>query len=205
MIHFLPNAPGAAELKILRSMFEARKRVFIDLLHWDLPVIAGRFELDEFDMEPAIYVVLSGEDGGHRASVRLLPTTGPHILAGLFAGLCDEEIPRGPTTLEITRFCLERGSSAARRRRDRDELIHALVTFALRAGIERFTGVAEAAWMRQVLSFGWRCRPLGAPREIGDRMLSAVSIEIDEDTPALLERCGLLAPSSGRETYDVFR
>lgn len=204
MIHCLPNAPGAAELKVLRSMFEARKRVFIDLLHWDLAVIAGRFELDEFDMQPATYVVLSGEDGAHRASARLLPTTGPHILSALFAGLCDEEIPRGPTTMEITRFCLDRGSSAARRRRDRDELIHALVTFALRSGIERFTGVAEIAWMRQVLSFGWRCRPLGVPREIGRRTLSAMAIEIDEDTPALLQRCGLIAPCTGREAYDVF-
>ena len=104
MIHCLPNAPGAAELTVLRSMFEARKRVFIDLLHWDLPMIAGRFELDEFDMEPATFLVLSGEDGGHRASARLLPTTRPHLVAALFAGLCDEDIPRGPTTMEITRF-----------------------------------------------------------------------------------------------------
>lgn len=205
MIHCLPNAPGAAELTVLRSMFEARKRVFIDLLHWDLPMIAGRFELDEFDMEPATFLVLSGEDGGHRASARLLPTTRPHLVAALFAELCDEDIPRGPTTMEITRFCLERRSGAARCRRDGDELIHALVAFALRCGIERSTGVAEAPWMRQIVSFGWRCRPLGTPRAFGTRTLAAMVIEIDEDTPARLQRCGLNVPAPCRETYDVLR
>jgi len=204
MIHCLPNCPDAAELNVLRSMFEARKRVFIDLLRWDLPVVGGRFEIDEFDLEPATYVVLSDEDGKHRASARLLPTTGPHILAALYSELCDEDIPRGPTTMEITRFCLGRGSGAAQRRRDRDALIHALVTFALRTGIERFTGVAEPAWMRQILSFGWRCRPLGAPRVMGTRALAAITIEIDEDTPVLLERCGLTAPAACREAYDAF-
>ena len=203
MIHCLPNAAGAAEQKILRGMFEARKRVFVDLLRWDLPVIAGRFELDQFDMQPATYVVLSEEHGEHRASARLLPTTEPHILDSLFAELCDEPIPRGPTTMEITRFCLERNSCAAQRRRDRDELIHALVTFALENGIERFTGVADAPWMRQIMSFGWRCRPLGAARRIGAGMLGAMLIEIDEDTPTLLERCGLHAPVMNRETCDA--
>ncbi len=205
MIHCLPNAPGAAELTVLRSMFEARKRVFIDLLHWDLPVIAGRFELDEFDMEPATDVVLCGEDGGHRASARLLPTMGPHLLAALFAGLCDEDIPRGPTTMEITSFCLERRSGAARRPRDRDELTHALVAFALRSGIDRFTGVAEGSWMRQIVRFGWRCRPLGIPRAFGTRTLAAMVIEIDEDTPARLQRCDLIAPAPCPETCDVLR
>lgn len=205
MIHCLPNAQGAAELTVLRSMFEARKRVFIDLLKWDLPVIAGRFELDEFDMQPATYVVLSDEDGGHRASARLLPTMGPHLLAALFAGLCEEDIPRGPTTMEISRFCLERRSGAARRRRDRDELIHALVAFALRSGIECYTGVAEVPWLRQIVSFGWRCRSLGTPTAFGTHTLAAMVIEIDEDTPARLQRYGLIAPAPSRETYDVLR
>jgi N-acyl-L-homoserine lactone synthetase len=203
MIHCLPNAAGAAEQNILRGMFEARKRVFIDLLRWDLPVIADRFEVDQFDMQCATYVVVSGARGEHRASARLLPTTEPHILDSLFAELCDEAIPRGPTTMEITRFCLERTSCAAQRRLDRDALIHALVTFALENGIERFTGVAEAPWMRQILAFGWRCRLLGAAKKIGAGTLAAMLIEIDEDTPTLLTRCGLHAPAVLQETSDA--
>jgi N-acyl-L-homoserine lactone synthetase len=195
MIHCLSNVPNVSQHVVLRNMFEARKRVFIDLLRWDLPALAGRFELDQFDNEAAMYIVLSDKVGAHRASARLLPTTRPHILGTLFPALCDDAIPSGPTTLEITRFCLERRSTSAERREARNELVHALVAFALANGIERYSGVADLSWLRQVLTFGWRCRPLGVPQIVDGKTLGAMLIEIDEDTPTLLERGGICAPA----------
>lgn len=196
--HSSDQSAGPTEHTVLRAMFEARKRVFIDLLRWDLPVLAGRFELDQFDNETAMYIVLSDKEGAHRASARLLPTTQPHILDTLFPNLCDEAIPRGPTTMEITRFCLERRSTAAERREARNELVHALVAFALANGIEQFSGVADLAWLRQILTFGWKCKPLGVPKFVGGKTLGAMLIEIDEETPALLERGGVPAPAPSR-------
>jgi N-acyl-L-homoserine lactone synthetase len=94
---------------VLRSMFEARKRVFIDLLKWDLPALAGRYELDQFDNEDAIYLIVATEEGDHLASARLLLTTRPALLDTLFPGLVEGEVPQGPDVLEITRFCLSPG------------------------------------------------------------------------------------------------
>ena len=90
-------------------MFEDRKSIFVDLLKWDLPVIEGRFELDEFDDSHATYLIVAGEDGDHLGSARLLPTIRPHILGSLFADLCAAPPPTGPQVFEITRFCLSRG------------------------------------------------------------------------------------------------
>lgn len=205
MIHCLSNVSSrpsrTSEHAVLRAMFEARKRVFIDLLRWDLPVLAGRFELDQFDNEAAMYIVLSDHNGAHRASARLLPTTKPHILGTMFPHLCDEAIPQGPTTMEITRFCLERRSTAAQRREARNELVHALVAFALAHGVERYSGVAELPWLRQILTFGWHCRPLGVPKIVDGKTLGAMLIEIDEDTPTLLERGGICAPAPARAQH----
>ena len=202
MIHCLSNLssrpPRTSEHTVLRNMFEARKRVFIDLLRWDVRSLAGQFELDQFDNEAAMYVVLSEENGAHRASARLLPTTKPHILGTMFPALCDEAIPQGPTTMEITRFCLERRSSAAQRHKAKNELVHALVAFALAHGVERYTGVAELPWLRQILTFGWHCRPLGVPKVMDGKTLGAVLIEINEDTPTLLERARICAPAPKR-------
>lgn len=39
----------------LRAMFQARKRVFIDLLGWHVPVLVGQYEVDQFDTPDAAY------------------------------------------------------------------------------------------------------------------------------------------------------
>ncbi|MGH6616434.1 acyl-homoserine-lactone synthase [Sphingomonas sp.] len=181
---------------VLRNMFDARKRVFVDLLGWDVPVRAGRFEIDQFDTPNAIYLVLAGADGAHRASARLLPTTRPHILDTMFACLCDGPPPRGETIFEITRFCLERSLSTRERRATRNELVSALARFGANNRITLYTGVAEQGWMEQVLAFGWRAHRLGAPRNIAGSRLGAIAIEIDAETPALLERAGICGTPS---------
>ena len=173
---------------VLRSMFEARKRVFVDLLKWDVPVLDGRFELDQFDDEHAIYLIIRGNAGEHLGSARLLETMRPHLLDTLFADLCAAPPPRGPNVLEITRFCLERRLSAARRLAVRNCLVSGLVDYALLRGVTTYTGIAEMGWLQQILAFGWSCRPLGLPQVRDGRMLGALRIDMSAETPALLAR-----------------
>ena len=175
----------------LRCMFEARKRVFVDLLKWQVPVLEGRFELDQFDDEHATYLIVRGDEGEHLGSARLLETVRPHLLDTLFAGLCAAPPPRGPNILEITRFCLERRLPAPRRLAVRNCLVSALVEYAMLRGISTYTGVAELGWLQQILAFGWACRPLGLPMVIDGRTLGALRIEISGETPKLLADNGI--------------
>lgn len=191
MLHMVDPFDPAEEREVLRRMFEARKEVFVDLLGWDVPVLDGRYEIDQFDDEHAIYLVVAGRDGSHLASARLLPTTRPHILADLYGELCEEDVPRGSDIYEVTRFCLDRRIDAAARRDARDRLIGALAGFGAAHDINRYTGVADMGWFQQILAFGWRCRPLGLPRMIDGQMLVALAIEIDEETPRLLAEAGI--------------
>jgi acyl-homoserine lactone synthase len=186
MLHLVEADCSASEDDVLRAMFAARKAVFVDLLRWDVPVLDGRFEIDQFDDEHAIYLVVTDRAGGHLASARLLPTTRPHILADLYASLCDGDVPQGRDIYEVTRFCLDRHIDARTRRVARDRLVTAIAEFGLAQGITLYTGVAEAGWLDQILAFGWRARRLGTPRWIGGRQLGALAIEIAPDTPRLL-------------------
>ena len=176
-------------------MFAARKEVFVDLLGWDVPVLDGRFELDHLDDEHARYLILADSSHAHLGSARLLPTTRPHILDGLFPELCAGPVPQGPTTYEITRFCLARSLTAQRRREVRDRLITALVEFALANGIRTYTGVAELPWLRQILEFGWDATQLGAPLLCDGKLLGAVRIDITGDTEAQLKATGIWLPT----------
>jgi N-acyl-L-homoserine lactone synthetase len=175
----------------LRAMFEDRKSVFVDLLKWNVPVLEGRFELDEFDDSHATYLIIADEEGDHLGSARLLPTTRRHILRDLFAELCAAPPPTGPNVAEITRFCLSPRQNAASRRLTRNRLVSALAWHALERGIRTYTGVAELAWLQQILAFGWDCRPLGVPLRIERGLIGALAIEVRTDTPDLLAANGI--------------
>jgi acyl-homoserine lactone synthase len=193
MLHTLQSLTADREAAVLRAMFAARKAVFIDLLKWDVPVLDGRFEIDQFDDGHATYLVLTDGEGAHLASARLLPTNRPHILGDLFPHLCEAEAPRDPAIYEITRFCLDRSLDARARRAARDTLVTALVEHALAQGITAYTAIAEIGWFQQILAFGWRCVPLGLPQIDGGTMLAALRIEIDGDTPRQLADAGIIA------------
>jgi len=192
---FTHDDESAASDKVMRAMFEARKRVFVDLLGWDLPVLAGLYEVDQYDDGHARYLILTDTDQNHLASARILPTTGPHILGELFPELCEASVPSGPDTWEISRFCLERRLRAPERRRCRDALVTALAHYALANGITTYTGVAEQGWLEQILAFGWQAEPLGRLNRIGTMALGALRITITPDTPRLLAAGGIQAPA----------
>jgi acyl-homoserine lactone synthase len=192
MLHCLSH-PDARSDHIYRAMFAARKSVFVDLLKWDVPVLNGAYEVDQFDDAHARYLVLADAEGSHLGSARLLPTTRPHLLDSLYADLCNDAPPRGRTVFEVTRFCLDRRLNARERRAVRDTLVTALVEHALECGITAYSAIAEMGWFQQILAFGWRCLPLGLPREINGKVLAALRIEIDTETPARIVDAGITA------------
>lgn len=192
MLLLVDSSNRALEHRAMRTMFEARKRVFIDLLKWDIPALAGRFELDQFDDEDATYLIVTNEDGDHLASARLLLTTRPALLDTLFPGLVAGEVPHGGDVLEITRFCLSPGIGARHRRTARDALLVGLAEFALANGVRTYTGVAELAWFRQIQTFGWDCRALGEPTLHRGQALAALRIDIDAATIAKLAAAGIV-------------
>lgn len=193
MLHILNDAPDCLSDTVLRTMFTARKAVFIDLLGWDVPILEGRYEIDQFDNAHATYLVLADSDGDHLGSARLLPTTRPHILGTLYPRLCADTPPSGSDIFEITRFCLDRRLRARERRIVRDTLVTALVDHALEQGITTYSAIAEMGWFQQILAFGWRCMPLGLPQIVDGSMLAALRIDINIETPRLLAAAGIVA------------
>lgn len=193
MLRAIEERPAVDEHAALRAMFRARKEVFIDLLHWDLPALAGEFEVDQFDNQDAEYLILMGREGEHRASARLLRTDRPHLLGDLYPHLCAGPVPSGPTIKEITRFCLDRHQPAIERRGARNQLVTALADYALENGISAYTGVADLDWFNQIQRFGWACEPLGQPVRHDSRWLTGLHIAIEPDTVERLRRGGAYA------------
>jgi N-acyl-L-homoserine lactone synthetase len=172
------DAPGLVE-----AMHRDRKAVFVDRLSWSVPVVDG-LEIDQFDGDGGAYLVVTGADGGHLGSLRLLPTDRPHLLGTLFPELCAGGVPAGPAIREISRLLTAPGLRAAERLAVRRRLIVALVEHGLASGLERYTCMAGTAWLSQIMAMGWRFELLGPPRLIRGEAVGALALEVDEATLA---------------------
>ncbi len=186
MILTIENHPQSPYVRALETMFEDRKTQFVDFFDWDVPVVDGRFEIDQFDTADAVYIVAVDEAGAHEASLRMLPSWHPHLLDTLFPHLCPGGVPVSTATWESTRLCLPSRHGTVRRRELRNALITAMVDFALARGIGRITGVIPEGFRREVLAMGWRAEPLGPAVRIRGGLIGAFKVDVEPDTPARL-------------------
>lgn len=166
------------------EMFAARKQVFIDGLKWDLATTDGLYEIDEYDHEDTIYLIVADpKTGGHLGSVRLLPTDGPHLLGDKFASLCDEGAPRAADVYEITRLVTRPGLSRDDAKQVREKLAVAVFEYALAHDIRQFTTMTHMVFLSAVIAMGWNGEPLGLPQDMGGVAVGALRIDVDAPSP----------------------
>jgi acyl-homoserine lactone synthase len=202
MLQVVHGTARAASAALLEEMHRDRKTVFVDRLGWQVPVLDGELEIDQFDGEAAVYLIAIDEAGGHAGSLRLLPTAGPHLLADVFPHLCERAAPRGPDIWEITRLFTAPGHPDPKC--VRRELSLGMVEFAVLHGIRRYTCVTHVPYLSSVLAVGWDCEPLGLPQLHGGVMLGAVAIDISIETLAMLrQRRGVTGTVLATETRDA--
>lgn len=167
------------------AMHSDRKRIFVDSLKWDIPVVEGKYEIDQFDNEDAVYLLaLDAKKETHLGSVRLLQSSKPHLLGDVFPMLCENGVPRGDDIWEITRLCTAPQLRGREAWLARSYLAVGMVEFALLYGINKYTCVAETSWLSSIMAVGWECEPLGLPQEINGESIGALMINI---SPATLQ------------------
>ena len=169
----------------LMEMHHDRKQVFVDRFGWRLPAKGSWLEVDQFDDDYAIYLLARSPEGRHQGSVRLLPSSRPHMLSTLFSQLCAAGVPSGDDCWEISRLVTNpadaSGTSILRVHR---LLALALVEFAHANSISRYTLVAEAHRVPALLSVGWPVTPLGLPTWVEGEQLQALQIDLSGSTLA---------------------
>jgi len=196
MINVIDRHSAPASRPLLRSMFADRKRLFVDLFGWDVPVVDDRYEIDQFDNDHTLYLIATEDDGTHAASIRLFPTTQPHMLSTLFPDTCPLGVPTDQDTWESTRLCLPQRHGAQRRRLLRNALFAAMVDVALERGIARYTGLVPEGFRKEVLSMGWQAEPIGPAVRLSSGTVGAFLIHIRPDTRDRLRWTGVYPAAS---------
>lgn len=169
-----------------------RYSVFIEGLHWQLPVQDG-LERDQFDRPDTLYVMAKDEAGMVCGCARLLPTTGPYLLDEVFPHLMNgAPSPHATDVWELSRFstkpmhdgvCLSRDEA---RRRFRI-LFASVVEAALKNGATRLITFTAMGVERILRSIGMHAHRVGPPQLIDGEPVLALWIELDATTCIALD------------------
>lgn len=171
MIVVIEEWNAGEHASLLDDMFRLRARIFGGKLGWAVTVRDGQ-ERDRFDQEGPVYIVHTDQDGRVNASCRLLPTTGPTLLAETFADtLPAAAFITAPSVWECTRFCVDYGAAGAQPKletlRAAGEIVAAIGTVTLRSGVDTVLGNFDAAMLRIYRRVGCEVEVLGSTSRFG--------------------------------------
>ena len=188
----LDNRHFGQHLDLLTEMYRLRRRVFKDRLDWTVSV-SGDLELDVYDaLNPTYLLVMSGEDnlvGG----VRLLPTTGPTMLADTFPVLLGgQPAPRSERILESSRFCVDTklASELAENGLNRATFIlfAAMIEGARAANAESIVTVTDTRMERILRRANWPLERIAPPQRLGQTMALAGYLHASDQALAAMYR-----------------
>lgn len=154
------------------EFMRARREVFIDRLHWNLPQADG-MEFDQYDTPQARWVAVH-EYGQVLGGIRLMPTTArcaaySYMLRDAQLDLLDSipndvlffDAPVDPKIWEATRLFIAEGVDAKRRPVVQRMLLNAMQTTAAQQGATSVIGIVPAVFSRWLKRIGMNAAPVG--------------------------------------------
>src|SRR5713226_3206815 len=202
----LDNRQFGQHLNLLTEMYRLRRRVFKDRLDWAVSV-SGDLELDVYDALNPTYLLVTSDKGNLVGGVRLLPTTGPTMLADTFPALLGgQAAPHSEKILESSRFCVDTrlASELAENGLNRATFIlfAAMIEGARAANAESIVTVTDTRMERILRRAGWPLERIAPPQRLGQTMALAGYLHASDQALAAMYRNAdiegpvLLAPKS---------
>lgn len=158
--------------ELLVNFLKARKRTFIDRLHWNLPQVEG-MEFDQYDTPMCRWVVIH-EYGEVMAGIRLMPTTArcgvySYMLRdsqlGLLEGIPRDvlffEAPVSQTIWEASRLFIADEVPAYRRLQVQSSLMANMSLAAREQGASQVIGIVPAIFARWLRRLDLDAVPVG--------------------------------------------
>lgn len=201
MIRYLHASQLPHHPRLAHAMFTDRASQFVGRLGWNLSVDGSGWERDDYDRMNPLYIILERPDGGHAASMRVMPTLGRTMVNDHFAHLNHGIGIRAPFVWECTRFCLS-PEAGAQARNWTGTLMLAGQELGLRLGLTRALGVYAGPMARIYRSIGWEPSLIGT-EGAGRDAISLGLWPFGEDVRArIAERAGL-APNAAAPWFDL--
>ena len=180
---------------LLEDMFRQRYRVLVEGMRWKIPNTHSGRDIDQFDSEHTVYLVIRHPDTHELVgSSRLNPTTQPHLMSDIFLHQCDlSGVPVGEDIWELSRVVYDPSlMNKTVLAKVRASMRLAIVEFCMANEITALSWLTRRSLFASLCSF-WPSRPLGGTVYYADddeyyiAALSQIDIEAYQKSHAAYE------------------
>ncbi|WP_425624841.1 acyl-homoserine-lactone synthase TraI [Agrobacterium radiobacter] len=178
-----------AERKLLSEQHKLRAEVFSGRLGWEVDVRGGQ-ERDHFDDLRPIYILAVTDNDRVIGCARLLPATGPTMIANVFSSLLpDGKLRSHDAMIESSRFCVDTSVEAGRGSNAIHEatltMFAGIIEWSIANGYTEIVTVTDLRFERILSRVDWPLQRIGPPRKIGSTTAVAGTRPAD---PAIFAR-----------------
>jgi acyl-homoserine lactone synthase len=150
-------------------MFRLRHQVFVKEQGWNLPIAHDDREIDQYDVDEAIYLLDITDDDTIQGTVRLTPSESCSLVADYFPHLVENGTPpRSPLVYEATRYIFRPVSKRAHdNRAAKAGLLSAMVEWCHHHEISHIQCVVDMSRFSHWVELVPQTIPLGLPHPYG--------------------------------------
>ncbi len=150
-------------------MFKLRHQIFIEELGWNLPKACGDQEIDEYDVDEAVYLLDITDTDVLQGTVRLTPSMSCSLVADYFPHLIECGLSaRSPLVYEATRYIfLPLSRNAAQNRMAKARLLAGMVEWCLTKKLSHIQCVVDMKAFPSWVELVPQTMPLGLPHPYG--------------------------------------
>lgn len=208
MVTVLSGSQRAQHPEYFDKLFRLRHQVFVQGRGWSLPCLQGK-EMDQYDVDEAVYFFDMNDDGVIEGSIRLTPTDRYSLLADYFPHLVENGVsPRSKDIYEGTRYIvLPTDKTRAGNRAAKARLLIGVFEWCLSKKLAYLQTVADSGALSSYVEISLRTTPLGLSHPYGGgkgapgggecmALRWPITLEVIEDVRAY----GGFAPSHGAWT-----
>ena len=182
VLYLIDRRNRAAFASQIEEMYRIRHRVYVDGRGWQAIARADKREVDQFDTDDAIYLLGLGADGNVLSGIRLLPTTGPHLMRDVFAHTVTwGRVPSDERIYEMTRYFVWGNMRGEERRRAVNEVFCGAFEYAVARKLTHISVVCDTFFVPRLLDGGWKPHHLGLPTEYAEGVCAALMLEVSSE------------------------
>ena len=200
MMKLIPGCSRTEHGHHIREMHRLRAKAFDERLGWEVEVRDG-LEIDKFDALDPLYGLCIDELDRVVGTYRLLPTTGPTMLADVFSRCLPPGITiSSPKIWESTRFCAftkrHTGRGANGLANITGELLLSLMETGVSNGLSHIVTVTDIRMERILRRAAMPIQRLGEPVAYGEVPTVAILMEISSAHVARMRAVNSLSSSN---------